>query len=248
MKNKEEELFGRTKAAEHFFPHRFETKQISLRHVFEPKVLIEPEAFKDMVAIAENSGSDEIGWLGTVSELGCGEYLIDGIYMPGQQVHGATCELTEDGLSELMTELASSNFDACERMHFWGHVHPGNGTSPSSQDDVQMDSFKHNEWFIRGIFGRNGRAEFTFFDFKNEIRWDDVPWQIYCQVDEARRAKWRTEVQDKVKQIPAQNSFYGGVGFSPFGQGSTRRTIPLTAGKSPEKISRVRKTGDKKNA
>jgi len=93
-----------------------------------------------MVAIAQNCGNDEIGWLGTVSELGNGQYLVDGIYMPAQQVHGATCELSEDGLGELMTELASSNFDACERMHFWGHVHPSNSTSPSPVVFLLVDS------------------------------------------------------------------------------------------------------------
>jgi len=154
-----------------------------------------------MLAIAESSGSDEIGWLGTVSELGSGQYLIDGIFMPGQQVHGSTCELSEDGIGELFTELATTNFNACSRMMFWGHVHPGNSTSPSPQDEEQLSQFVHNDWFIRGIFGRSGRAEFTFFDYKNGICWDDVPWAIHCPVDDDRRAKWAVEVAAKVKKI-----------------------------------------------
>jgi hypothetical protein len=189
-------------AADPFRPHEFRPAQLFLRHFSEPKIFITPDAYADMLAIAENSGSDEIGWLGTVTELGGGKYLVDGIFMPGQDVHGSTTELNEDGLGELFTELATTDFDACERMHFWGHVHPTNSTSPSPQDEGQMDLFSHNEWFIRGIFGRQGRAEFTFFDYKNGVRWNDVSWAIYCPVNEDRRNRWAAQVAEKVKKIP----------------------------------------------
>ena len=210
-------------AADPFVPHSFQTAQLMLRRLTQPKIFISSEAYADMLAIAENSGSDEIGWLGTVTELDHGGYLIDGVYLPAQAVHGATCELTEDGIGELFTELATTNFEACERMLFWGHVHPGNSTSPSGQDESQMDQFSHNDWFIRGIFGRQGRAEFTFFDYRNGVRWNDVPWAIYCPVDEHRRAKWAAEVAVKVKKI-APPTFHrefglGGADFNrPFGQ------------------------------
>lgn len=204
-------------AADPFVPHSFQTKQVLLREMTEPKIFITPDAYGDMLAIAENSGSDEIGWLGTVSELGGRQYLIDGTFMPGQQVHGSTCVLSEDGIGELFTELATTNFDACSRMFFWGHVHPGNSTSPSDQDEKQMDLFKHNDWFIRGIFGRSGRAEFTFFDYQNGVRWNDVPWAIHCPANEERQAKWATEVTAKVKKIVVPT--YGGEFGHPFGSG-----------------------------
>lgn len=217
-------------AADPFVPHSFQTVQQSLKRLIEPKIFITPDAYADMLAIAENSGNDEIGWLGTVAELGGGQYLIDGIHMPAQSVHGATCELTEDGIGELFTELAVTDFAACERMHFWGHVHPGNSTSPSSQDEEQMSQFAHNDWFVRGIFGRNGRAEFTFFDYKSGVRWNDVPWAIHCPVAEERRTKWVAEVAAKVKKIiiPA---YEGGLGH-PFGVGPSRiTTTPAFTGR-----------------
>lgn len=187
-------------AADPFCPHSFQTHQVSLRRLPEPKIFITPEAYADMLAIAGESGSDEIGWLGTVTELG-GGYLIDEIYLPKQKVHGATCELTEDGQAELFTELLQTNPEVCEKMLFWGHVHPGNSTTPSAQDEAQMSQFEHTDWFIRGIFGRHGRAEFTFFDFGNRVRWNDVPWTIYCPVSDGLRAKWRAEVKEKVSRI-----------------------------------------------
>lgn len=229
MQNYEENIIAtRRIAADPFRPHEFRTQLV---HNFtQPKIFVTLEAYGDMLAIAENSGSDEIGWLGTVTELGNGKFLIDGIAMPAQQVHGATCELTEDGLGEFFTELATTDFDACERMHFWGHVHPGNSTSPSSQDEEQMNLFKHNDWFVRGIFGRNGRAEFTFFDFKSGIRWNDVSWSIYCPVDESRRAKWATEIAAKVKKIAIHNEFGLG-GYSPFAPGPSQTVLPAGKGR-----------------
>lgn len=191
-------------AADPFCPHSFQTRQMSLRHLTEPKIFITPEAYADMLAIAGESGNEEIGWLGTVTELGGGKFLIDGIYLPAQAVHGSTCELSEDGIGDLFTELATTDFEACERMLFWGHVHPGNSTTPSAQDEAQMNQFSHNDWFIRGIFGRHGRAEFTFFDYKNGVRWNDVPWAIHCPVSDELRAKWRKEVEAKVSRIEVE--------------------------------------------
>jgi hypothetical protein len=209
-------------AADPFRPHEFRTAQVFLRHFSEPKIFITPDAYADMLAIAENSGSDEIGWLGTVTELGDARYLIDSAHMPAQAVHGATCELTEDGIGELFTELATTDFEACERMHFWGHVHPGNSTSPSSQDEEQMNQFAHNDWFIRGIFGRQSRAEFTFFDYRNGVRWNDVPWAIHCPVSEERRAKWAAEVAAKVEKIVVPAFPAMGGGHYPFAAGPNR--------------------------
>lgn len=235
-------MYEKRSAADPFMPHSFQTVQLLLKRFVEPKIFITPETYGDMLAIAENSGADEIGWLGTVAELGGGGYLINGIYLPAQSVHGATCELTEEGIGELFTELATSDFAACEKMHFWGHVHPGNSTSPSGQDESQMNQFSHNDWFIRGIFGRGGRAEFTFFDFKNGVRWNDVPWAIYCPVDEERRAHWAAEVAAKVRKIVvpavAGLGYIGGTN-RPFSDGPTRTMTSTTftsrGGKKPGK-------------
>jgi len=200
--------------ADSFAPHDFQTRLV---HNFaQPQILITPEAYADMIAIADNSGGDEIGWLGTVTELGDAKYLVDGVYLFEQQVNPVTNELTEDGLSSVFTELAATDFSACERMHFWGHVHPGNSTSPSQQDEDQMNQFAHNDWFLRGIFGRQGRAEFTFFDYKNGIRWNDCPWQIHVPVSQELKAKWAAEVAEKVSPMPVSATPKGAGNFNQY--------------------------------
>jgi hypothetical protein len=202
-------------AAEPFAPHQFQTAMVHLNHLPEPKVFVTPEAYADMTAIAMNSGRDEIGWLGTVTQLGH-DYLIDKVFMVKQEVHTATSKIMEDGLGELFTELATTDFKSCEKMHFWGHVHPGNSTSPSGQDEEQMSLFAHNDFFVRGIFGRNCRAEFTVFDYKNQIRWNDVGWSIYAPAPSQGKIDfWKKEVEEKVSAIHFE---FAGVGNFPHEQ------------------------------
>jgi hypothetical protein len=211
-----------------FFPHPFRTEQISLRSLSAPKIMVAPDAYADMLAIAELSGSDEIGWLGTVQNLGNSTFLIDKVFMVKQEVDGTATRMDEDGLAELFTELAVTDFAACEKMLFWGHVHPGNSTTPSPQDESQMDQFKHNDWFIRGIFGRSGRAEFTLFDYKNGVRWNDCPWQLHCLVSESRKERWQAEVREKVKK--SLRTYYPSSGYNYPLTESPNSIIDLTSG------------------
>lgn len=195
------------KTVKPFLPHNFKTELFLLAEPLRPAIFIVPNIYADMLAIAQQTEEDEIGWLGTVKELGDERYLIDSIHMAKMQVGPGTQLFTEDGLGEYFTELALNDIDACNRMLFWGHVHSGNGTSPSPQDEDQMKWFDHNDYFIRGIFGRKGRAEFTLFDYKKGIRWNDIPWMIYIPeinnpVSKGTEEKWAKEVETKVEKLP----------------------------------------------
>lgn len=190
----------KSSGAEAFSPHPFEPRQTTISQKSIPKVLIKPEAYSDMLAIAQLSGSDEIGWLGSVRILAEYEFLIEQIFLINQTVHGATTEMTEDGLADLFTDLARENPELCSSILFWGHVHPSNSTDASSQDNDQMKLFSHNEWFLRGIFGRGGRAEFSLFDYKRGVVWHDIPWQIYTPVDAQRQEYWQAQVAEKVSR------------------------------------------------
>lgn len=206
MKNKTV-VVTKPQRAKPFVPHNFKTELFLLREPLRPIIFIPPNVYADKLAIAQQTDEDEIGWLGTVKELGDERYLIDSSHMIKMLVGPSTQIFTEDGLGEYFTELAQKDIDACSRMLFWGHLHDGNSTSPSQQDEDQMKWFDHNDYFIRGIFGREGRAEFTFFDYKKGIRWNDVPWMIYVPevnnpIDKERERKWANEVNAKVEKIP----------------------------------------------
>ena len=199
------------RGAEPFAPHQFETQQEVLSANSIPRIFITPLVYADMLTIAQLSGSDEIGWLGSVVALPDYQFLIDGIFLLKQKVHSATTEINEEGLADFFTHLIGDNPELAQRVMFWGHVHPGNSTSPSSQDEDQMEAFSHNPWFIRGIFGRSGRAEFTFYDYQRSLKWKDVPWQIHCPLSEELTAKWQAEIDAKVtKQVFTPTKAYGG--------------------------------------
>jgi hypothetical protein len=192
------------KGAEPFVPHSFETKMYVDRLVNKPEmILMTPEAYRDMVAIAKLSGTEEISALGTVLEISKGHYLIDSIHLPKQEVDVSGSAMTEDGLTDYFADLAETDegFELNGRMFFWGHVHPDNSTRPSPQDEKQMELFRHNDYFIRGIFGRQGRAEFTFFDYVDGVHWTDIPWNIYVPVDDEILAQWRKKVKAQVTRI-----------------------------------------------
>ena len=191
---------GSKKGAAPFTPHQFETRQETINRNNVPGIFITPEAYADMLTIANLSGFDEIGWLGSVLTITDYRFLIDGIFLFQQEVHGATTEITEEGLADLFTDLIIENEELAQRLMFWGHVHPSSSTSPSGQDDDQMKHFSHNPWFIRGIFGRSGRAEFTFYDYQRGIIWQDVPWQISRPLNKELTAKWQAEIDAKVTQ------------------------------------------------
>jgi len=96
------------------------------------------------------------------------------------------------------------------KLFFWGHSHVNMDTSPSSQDDAQIEIFRGDgcPWFIRGIFNKKKRAEFTVFFFDANLAVIDCPWSIEATVDDGRREFWEKEISDKVSTF-SSSSYYG---------------------------------------
>jgi hypothetical protein len=195
-----------------FVQHKFDCK---LTHnIPDPEILISIAAYNDLLSILRYCKKDEIGFLGTVQPLESNRFLIDEILdIPKQEDNTSTCELTEDGLGDLMTKLLTDGRDdACEKMHFWGHVHPSNSTAASPQDDKQMEMFEHNDFFIRGIFGRGGKAQFTIYDHIEGLLWDDVPWSIHYPDSEESDSKWEAQIRENVsKKVYTANKNRGNI-------------------------------------
>ena len=195
--------------------HHFETKIKVINGL--PRVLVTREAYWDMCCIVAESGSNEVGWLGTVRVVG-NDYVIEKIFLPKQKVHGATCEITPEGISELSTQLLSqeNGMEICNSIRFWGHVHPGNSTSPSGQDDDQMKVFADScqDFFVRGILGKEGRMEFTIFIYEKNLVFLDAPWAIREDEEEltARRKAWHDQVSTNVGSFTYTQTTYTNVG------------------------------------
>ena len=183
-------------------PHEFQTELVAT-DASEPLILLAPDVWSDLYPMAKSVEYNELGMLGTVRKSG-NVFLIDRIFVPKQKVHGATCELTEDGLAELAAEILQEDPDLMEMLRFWGHFHLVNYTLPSAQDEDQMADFSHNDWFIRGIFGKTGgRAEFAFYDYRRGVHWTDVPWRIHHPIKYERENYWKAMIGAKTEKIPA---------------------------------------------
>lgn len=167
-----------------------------------PLILIAPEAYSRMwhyVDIAD----DEVGWLGTVKQSGH-KFLIKEVFLFKQQVSGATCEITSEGLAEFASEILARRTDGMEvinSLQFWGHSHVRMSTDPSQQDDDQMEIFRESghSFFIRAILNKNGRLEFTVYFYDSGLKIADLDWSIYQPVDEELRTQIEAEFKDKVK-------------------------------------------------
>lgn len=201
-----------------FMPHSFDTK-IQVSGV--PNIYISADAYNDMLILVDEVAK-EVSWLGTagVTENG---YLIEEVFLVKQEVGHTVTDMDEDGIASLGMELMAQpdGDEKVNKLRFWGHSHVDMSTSPSSQDNSQMDLFKDNgcDWFIRGIANKKGKIEFAFYDFTKSIIYNDVPWSLHYEIDDGRREKWVKEIDEKVEEI-AIVSYAKGFGYGVSGYGA----------------------------
>ncbi len=163
-----------------FHHHHFRPRTETLPGLKVPKILISDHAYRRMCLIVETAPK-EVGWLGTVDRLASGNFFIDEVFVPEQEVSGSETDPTDEGQFNVMNELVEMGEEGMkkiERLRFWGHSHVHMGTSPSGTDENTPLNYQRLglPWFIRGIFNKFGRAEFTVYLFAEGYRFIDVPW------------------------------------------------------------------------
>lgn len=199
--------------AKKFIQHEFSTR-VEMSGG-SPRILVSREAYEDMFVLVDEC-KQEVGWLGSVDRIGS-DFLVKEVFLFDQEVHGATCELTPDGLAAFATEILSSRRDGMEvanSLRFWGHSHVNMGTSPSGQDESQLRELANScgDFFVRAILNKNGRMEFTIIMVSIGVVIHDAAWELYePQADEVRRQKWQAEIASKVKE----KTFALPIGYSP---------------------------------
>ena len=115
-----------------------------------PKIYIKYEAALKMNQII-NTCDAEVGWLGSVEEND-GAYTITDVYLLKQRVNGATCELDENALSDLLCDMVQNKPEEYNKIKLWGHSHVDMAVNPSGQDDETFtEYYQDNPYFIRLI-------------------------------------------------------------------------------------------------
>jgi len=175
----------------------------SVEYTFDiPKIYISKDALKDMYVIVQ-SCSEEVGWLGTVDRVE-GGFHIKEIFVPDQEVHSTTCEISPDGVSEVaMRLLKRKNGDKMvNSLRFWGHSHVNMGVFASQQDEDQFEEFYDNcDFFIRGVFNKKGETYFTIYLREEKVIIDDAAWMVLDGelFDAGRVKRIQSRIKDRVK-------------------------------------------------
>lgn len=154
-----------------------------------PNVYITQEIIQKMEIIIDES-SKEVGWLMEVKNEG-NNYLIHEIHVPKQDVHGTTCEINSDGLTELATAMLEEE-DGVDRWNSilaWGHSHVNMSAFASGQDDDQMKLFTDNgcPYYIRLIANKKGEMLVDFFDYKLGVVYTNIGWEVLEHPDVEQR-------------------------------------------------------------
>lgn len=144
-----------------------------------PKVIISDTALQKMF-VYTSEVADEVGWLGTVEQLPDNTFLISDTYLFEQQVHGATTEISPEGLMDFGMKLLEqpNGAEIWNKMQMWGHSHVNMPITPSGQDDKQMKEFSGNGYpfFIRLICNKKGDMKLDFYDYEKGFEFHDIPW------------------------------------------------------------------------
>lgn len=195
---------GVRRPAQPFAQHAFEARPEFLNGGGIPTIFMTREVYSRMWHLVDIA-DEEVGWLGAVRTTPQNDYLIEEVFLLEQEVSATATDLSVDGQAKLAQYLIDNRADGIEivnRLRFWGHSHVTMETSPSPQDDRQMEQFLENgcSWFVRGILNKRGRMEFTLFLWEARVKIVDVPWAIYERVDESIRSEIEAEFRNKVSR------------------------------------------------
>lgn len=186
-------------------------KRINFRFLEDPTpptISITPSALAKSLAYVDLCDK-EVGWLAHITKE-CNNYIIDECFLPKQEVTGASCEFTEDGLADIMFNLISvEGADYYDEVRCWCHSHVNMPTSPSGQDMKQILQWKDSEYQIMIIFNKQGEAHAEFYNFKDKIVFNNLPVELYNPDKKRCYNDAKQELERMVTYInPPTTSFY----------------------------------------
>jgi len=158
-----------------------------------PKIVITKDAMRWIDAIVDIHPL-EVGWYGVVDVMQDGSYLVrDILYPKHSAMESATCEISPEGEAEMLDLLFKEGRedDIPKAKVFWGHSHHNMTTSPSQQDENQaMSIMKQNKNLcIRAICNKRGEMNLTVFDYKQSVKFENVPFSVEEESEEVARIR-----------------------------------------------------------
>jgi hypothetical protein len=173
------------------------------KEIAPPKIIFTTNALLWMKALVDVH-EIEVGWRGLVDVKktdNVDSYIIDEIIYPKHllMTHG-TCEIDEMDVGNTLIARPTANEDMW-KLRFWGHSHHTMDVSPSEQDNTMaLDLLKRSQdYLIRAICNKKMEMSISFYDFKNDVKFDHVQW-MYINSSNDERIK---EIEQKHNEIIA---------------------------------------------
>jgi hypothetical protein len=176
-----------------------------------PEARAKMELYCDLV-------SGEIGWLAFVERFDTG-FLITDCVLLKQEVHAATTEIDPSALLEFWNETPVEK--QC-KIKCWGHSHVNMSTTPSGQDESQMEYFKDgNDWFIRLITNKKREYNIDIFDYANgvKVHLDQADLKTLNPQHDELKKSIEAEIKEKVSEKKTTSSYSGGKSNLPLANG-----------------------------
>lgn len=100
------------------------------------------------------------------------EYCVTDVFIVEQEVNGATCELSPQGLAKLYGKLGKQ----ANNLLCWYHSHINMGVTPSGQDEIMFKELYNNSdtFYIRIIGNKKGEFNITIYDKEEGYIFSDV--------------------------------------------------------------------------
>lgn len=177
-----------------------------------PVIFIMPEA-KNFLDLYIKLCPEEISGLGEVRKIG-DSFLIERVHLLEQVVSAASTDLDQGDVSNFMVDAIRRGIDT-EKIKLWWHSHVNGSCFWSSVDDATMDRFQ-NGWMLAIVGNKHGEYK-ARLDLYEPLRLtiDEVPIQIYNEMDRALVAPVKAEIKKKVTIRPYRAMGYAGrVGFA----------------------------------
>lgn len=154
--------------------------------------------------------SDEVGWLGRVVRDTDGEadgYVVEEVYLVEQEVHGATTELSEAGMSKLYTELLAkpNGVDLANQIRFWGHSHVNMQCTPSGQDIKQLRQLASQNadgWYLACIINKRDEMNMMLALGGGSLVLQQLPVITLVNNDKRLEEEVKADLARLVKPLP----------------------------------------------
>jgi hypothetical protein len=200
-----------------------------------------PQHIHEQVMFWVNKSTKEVSWFGTVDfDKDIQQFKVKKVYLLKQEVSGATTDICEDALAQLMYQVHKE--DPMAELRWWGHSHVNMSVFWSGEDKNTIRQLGYNGWILASVFNKKREVRSAFctkvdiLGNDHEVFVDDIATDIEWSTNETLEQAWSKEYEEKVQEksygyvspVTGMPSYNGGYSWQGHGRGMN--WDPPTAG------------------